>query len=232
MFCTSASSVSSVVESCSTNETQTRHPERLPAGRDGAALRPRRLHALRQLAVVLPDRGRPRDRMHADSRAGNGAVRLRRRARRRAHRPGLDCGARARRRHDGRPDEHRGPHLREAELRQGAMGPRGAGRLGHAFRRRHGRQDHRHRAGARHARLFRAPRREGQRRIFLGRHRSEAAGAGRRDRRSDRNRLDAARQPAAHSRHGDGVEYPAHRQPLRARRRRGSGPRSRTSRCC
>ena len=54
---------------------------------------PRRLQHLRQLAVVLPDHRRSRDRVHADPRAGDGALRRRRRARRRADRPGLDCRA-------------------------------------------------------------------------------------------------------------------------------------------
>ena len=63
------------------------------------AVRARRLQHLRQLALVLPDDRRSRDRVHADSRAGDGALRLRRRARRRADRPGLDRRARARRRH-------------------------------------------------------------------------------------------------------------------------------------
>ena len=80
--------------------------------------------------------------------------------------------------------------------------------------------------------LLRAPGRQGQRRVLLGRDRGEAAGAGRRDRRGHRDRIDAARQPAAHPRHGDGVEHAAHRQPDGAGRRRGSGRRSRTSRCC
>ncbi len=50
------------------------------------------------------------------------------------------------------------------------------------------------------------------RRVLLGRHRGEAAGARRRHRRGDGNRIDAARQPPAHSRHGHGVEHAAHRQ--------------------
>ena len=81
------------------------------------------------------------------------------------------------------------------------------------------RQDDRHRAGARHAGLLQAAGRQRQRRVLLGRHRSQAAGARRRHRRSDRNRLDAARQPAADSRHRHGVEHAAHRQQDGARRR-------------
>ena len=55
-------------------------------------------------------------------------------------------------------------------------------------------------------------RRHGQGRVLLGRDRGEAAGAGRRDRRSHRNRLVAARQQAAHHRHRDGVQHAIHRQ--------------------
>ena len=66
---------------------------------------------------------------------------------------------------------------------------------------------------------FAAPGRQRQRRVLVGRDRSEAAGARRRDRRSHRNRLVAAREPAAHHRHGDGVEHAAHRQPDGAGRR-------------
>ena len=50
-------------------------------------------------------------------------------------------------------------------------------------------------------------------RVLVGRDRGQAAGARRRHRRGDRDRIDAARQPAAHPRHGDGVEHAAHRQP-------------------
>ena len=48
--------------------------------------RARRLQHLRQLALVLPVDRRSGDRVHADPRAGDGALRLRRRARRRPHR--------------------------------------------------------------------------------------------------------------------------------------------------
>ena len=66
------------------------HPEGLAAGRDDPAVRARRLQHLRQLALVLPVDRRPRDRVHADPRAGDDALRLRGRARRRPHRPRLD----------------------------------------------------------------------------------------------------------------------------------------------
>ncbi len=80
--------------------------------------------------------------------------------------------------------------------------------------------------------VFRSPRRERQRRVLLGRHRGEAARSRRRHRRSDRDRIDAARQPAPHSRHRDGKQHAADRQRRGDERRRGSGRRSRTSRCC
>ena len=71
-----------------------------------------------------------------------------------------------------------------------------------------------------------------RRRVLVGRHRGQAAGARRRDRRGDRNRLDAARQPAAHPRHGHRIEHAAHRQPDARWPTPGSARRSRTSRCC
>ena len=61
-------------------------------------------------------------------------------------------------------------------------------------------------------RLPRASWRERESRIQLGRDRSEAAGACRRDRRSHRNRIVAARQQAEDHRYGDGIQHPAHRQ--------------------
>ena len=54
--------------------------------------------------------------------------------------------------------------------------------------------------------------RQRERRVLVGRDRGQAAGARRRDRRSDRDRLVAARQPAAHHRHRARVEHAAHRQ--------------------
>ena len=75
-----------------------------------------------------------------------------------------------------------------------------------------GRQDHRHRAGRHHQALPGSARREGQGGIQLGRHRSEAAGAGRRHRRGDRDRLLAARQQAQDHRHGAGIEHAVDRQ--------------------
>ena len=66
--------------------------------------------------------------------------------------------------------------------------------------------------------------------FLLGRHRSEAADAGRRHRRSHRDRQLAAGQPAAH--HGDRarIQHPGDRQSRRPGPTRGSGRRSKTSR--
>ena len=72
------------------HEIASRHPQGLAAGRHGRAVRPRRLQRLRQLALLFPDHRRSRDRVHADPRPGDGALRRRRRPRRRADRPGLD----------------------------------------------------------------------------------------------------------------------------------------------
>ncbi len=66
---------------------------------------------------------------------------------------------------------------------------------------------------------FDAARRAGGRRVLVGRHRSQAARAGRRDRRGHRDRLDAARQSPADHRDAARVEHAAHRQQGRARRR-------------
>ncbi len=78
--------------------SETRHSQGLPAGRDDSAVRARGIQHLRERAVVLSGDRRSGDRLHADSRAGDGALRGRRRARRRADRPGLDRGARRRKR--------------------------------------------------------------------------------------------------------------------------------------
>ena len=126
----------------------------------------------------------------------------------------------ARRRHDRRAHEHRRSDLREAELRQGALGARGAGGLAVPVGRRISTARRSRPSSCASTRAYFArQRRQRQRRVLVGRDRGQAADARRRDRRGDRNRLDAARQPAAHPRHGDGVEHAAHRQPDRARRR-------------
>ena len=155
---------------------------------------------------------RSRNRVHADPRAGDGAVRRRRRARLRPHRTGLDRRAPERPVHAGTARARRRSDLLEAELRQGSVGARRARGfpLQDAAGSR-GRHD-RHRAGARHQIVFRSTRRERERRVLVGRDRSEASRSGRRDRRGNGNRIDASREPPAHSRHGDGKQHAVHRQ--------------------
>ena len=80
------------------------------------------------------------------------------------------------------------------------------------------RRDDRDRAGARDARVLREAPGRRESRVLLGRHGSEAARARRRHRRGDRDRIDAAGEPAAHHRHGDGVVHAAGREPHGARR--------------
>ena len=202
------------------------------AGRDDPAVPARGLHPARRFAVVLSVDRRSGDRVHVDSRAGNGALRRRRRPRRGSHRPGLDRRARdwpsgaVAARADLRSD------LREAEFRQGPLGARRAGGFAVQERGRSERQADRDRAGARHETLLHVEGPERRRRVLVGRDRSEAAGARRRNRRGDRDGIDASRQPAADSRDHHGIEHPAHRQ-LRARwPTPGRRPRSKTSRCC
>ena len=77
-------------------------------------------------------------------------------------------------------------------------------------------QNRGNRARARHPRLFRASWCHGQRRVLVGRDRSEAPRPRRRDRRSHRNRIHAAGESAAHHRHRSRVEYAADRQQHRA----------------
>ena len=111
----------------------------------------------------FPSDRRCRDRVHADPRAGDGALRGARRARRRADRHRLGCGKRA-----GR-GERRQPDLRQAEPAEGALGARRAGGLAFQKRGRSGRQDHCDRAGRGDEALFREQGRE--------RARSSSAGA-------------------------------------------------------
>ena len=143
------------------NDAQARHPEGLAAGRDRPAVRARGLQHLRQLALVLPGDRRPGDRVHADSRAGDGALRGRRRARRGPDRPGLDRRARGWR---TAATDALVPiadlDLREAELRQGALGAGRAGGLARPDAGGSRGRDDRHRAGARHASVLRAARRQ------------------------------------------------------------------------
>ena len=104
--------------------SQARPAERIAAGFDRAAVRARRIHDLRQLPLVLSIDRRSGNRVHADSRAGNGALCGRRRARLRADRPGLDCGASKQPRDAGGARAGGRSHLLEAELRQGSLGSR------------------------------------------------------------------------------------------------------------
>ena len=71
-----------------------------------------------------------------------------------------------------------------------------------------------------------------ERRVLVGRDRGQAAAARRRDRRGHRDRIVAAREPAADHRHRARIEHPAHWQPRGARRTPGSARSSKTSRCC
>ena len=75
-----------------------------------------------------------------------------------------------------------------------------------------GRQDHCDRTGRHDEAISREERRDGEGGVQLGRDGSEAAGAGGRDCGSDRDRIFAARQQAAHCRNGAGVEHAADRQ--------------------
>ena len=154
--------------------------------------------------------------MHADSRTGNGAVCVRWRARRGSHGTGLDRRARGGGRTDRRPHQHRRPDLRETKFRESEMGARGTRRFGHPVADGPCGQNRGNRARARHPRLFRASWCHGQRRVLVGRDRSEAPRPRRRDRRSHRNRIHAAGESAAHHRHRSRVEYAADRQQHRA----------------
>ena len=158
------------------------------------------------------------------------AVRGRRRPRRGADGPGLDRGAPCRERRQRARPRHRAC-VCEAELRQGPVGARGAGRVALPDAARSRRLHDRDRAGQGDRGVPRAVEREGQRRVLVGRHRSQAARAGRRHRRGHRDRLVAARQPPPHHRDRDGIDDAAYREPAGARRIPGSGPKSRTSRC-
>ena len=94
------------------------------------------------------------------------------------------------------------------------------------------RRHHRHRIGARDPRVLRAAQGGGQRRILVGRHRGQTTRPRRRHRRSHGDRVDSSRQPAANSRHGDGIEHTAHRQSPARSPTNGNGPSSTTLRCC
>src|SRR5579871_6152207 len=102
-------------------ETQTRHSQGQPRKRDHRSVPPRRIQHHHQLALVFPRDRRPRNRVHDDSRTGDGALHRRWCARRRSHRPRLDRGERGQSPTGGRLD------LRQAEFRKSALG---AGRTG------------------------------------------------------------------------------------------------------
>ena len=93
-------------------------------------------------------------------------------------------------------------------------------------------QDRRHRARRRHAAVAGRARGDRQGGVQLGRHRGQAARAGRRHRRGHGDGQLAARQQAAHRGDGAREHDTAHRQRRRLGRTRRSGARSRTSRCC
>ena len=93
------------------------------------------------------------------------------------------------------------------------------------------RENHRHGTGGGHQALPRTQRGEGQGGILLGRHGSEAAGAGRRHRGSYGNRLLAAGQWAAHRRNRAGIEHQVHRPSRRLGRYLEARGKSRRSSC-
>ena len=134
-------------------ETEARHSQRQPRKRDHRSVSPRRLQHHHQLAFLFSRHRRSRNRMHDDPRAGNGALRRRRRAGRRTHRPRLD------RRERSQGARRRRSDLRQAELRQSALGAGGARSVAVPEREGSGRQDHRHRIGRHHRALSREERR-------------------------------------------------------------------------
>ena len=75
-----------------------------------------------------------------------------------------------------------------------------------------GRQDHRDGAGGGDQALSGGERRDRESRVQLGRDRSEAAGTGRRDRRSDGDGIVAAGEQTAHHRDGARIEYAVDRE--------------------
>ena len=79
-------------------------------------------------------------------------------------------------------------------------------------RRRPWQPDHRHRTRECHAEIFREKAGSGAGGVLLGRDRSEAADAGRRDCRGHGNRQFSESESPAHHRHGAGIEYADHRQ--------------------
>ena len=125
------------------DETPTRHSEGQPRERDRRSVPPRRLQHHHQQPLLLPGDRRSGDRVHADPRAGDGALCGRRHSRCRPHRSRLGGRKRSAGRNDRRSD------LRQAELRQSALGAGRAGVLSVSHREGSGGQDHRDRAGRR-----------------------------------------------------------------------------------
>ena len=124
-------------------------------------------------------------------------------------------------------DGHR-PRLRQAELRQGALGARRARGSRRSVPRRPRGQARRHRARRDHAALAGRARGHRQGRVQLGRHRGQAARARRRDRRGHRDRQLAARQQAAHRRDHARVAPPSSSPTVDSSRTRRSAARSTT----
>ena len=74
---------------------QARHSQRQPRERDRRSVPPRRLQHHDQQPLLFPGHRRSGDRVHADPRAGDGALRRRRHSRRRPHRTRLGRGKRS-----------------------------------------------------------------------------------------------------------------------------------------
>ena len=125
-------------------------PQRQPARRDAGAAGAGRVAGVCESAIVFRRHQRSGNRVHADSGAGDGALRGARRARCRPDRLRLGHGERVGSRHRGRPD------LRQAEPWQGALGAGGAGRFASAASRGLARRNDRDRVGERHQPLLRS----------------------------------------------------------------------------
>ena len=150
--------------------------------------RARGLQHLVPLPELFPRHRRPRDRVHADPRPGDGPVRGGRHPRRGPH------GLRLDHRDRGRRLRGRRAAVLEGEPPPGPLGALRAQRLTGPDRQGPARETHRHRGRRAHQELPRQARRRGQGGVQLGRHRGETAQAGRRHRRGHRNRQFAPRQ--------------------------------------